>query len=371
MLTKFSVKNFKNFQYELDFDLKASNYEFNKDSIKDGIVKTAVIYGDNASGKSNLGLAIMDIMTHLTNHEKYLDEYFTHYLNLESTESKAEFTYHFVFNNTPVIYKYSKTSVDHLEYEELIIQDRTIIKYDKSKNIREVLLKSAEHLNFERIREDQSLVKLVYMNTIIAEDDSSSDEAIFSEFMGFVKSMLRFTSVYGNYYQGFKSGMKSIVDMILNADCLNSYKNFLSDMGIHYDLFVKKVDNQNMIYVRFDSGKEADLFKIMSSGTTSLSLFYAWYIYFSKESKFVLIDEFDSYFHHKVSKKIIELLKKANCQVVLTTHNTANMSNNILRPDSYYVISNGTVKTIAERAGREVREAQNIEKMYRAGSFDE
>ena len=246
MLTKFSVKNFKNFQYELDFDLKASNYEFNKDSIKDGIVKTAVIYGDNASGKSNLGLAIMDIMTHLTNHEKYLDEYFTHYLNLESTESKAEFTYHFVFNNTPVIYKYSKTSVDHLEYEELIIQDRTIIKYDKSKNVREARLTSAEHLNFERIGEDQSLVKLVYMNTIISEDDSSSDEAIFSEFMGFVKSMLRFTSVYGNSYQGFKPGMRSIVDMIIDAGCLNSYKQFLSDMGIHYDLFVKKVDKYDL-----------------------------------------------------------------------------------------------------------------------------
>lgn len=370
MLTKFSVKNFKNFQDELNFDLKASNYEFNKDSIQDGIVKTAVIYGDNASGKSNLGLAIMDIMIHLTDNEKYLDDYSPNYLNLESTELRAEFTYHFVFNNIPVTYKYSKTSLDHLEYEELIIQDRTIIKYDKANNINKVLLKSAEHLNFERIREDQSLVKLVYMNTVISEDDPSSDEAIFSEFMGFVKSMLRFTSVYGNSYQGFKTGMRSIVDMILNEDCLDSYKKFLSDMGIHYNLFVKKVDNQNKIYVRFDSGKEADFFNIMSSGTTSLSLFYAWYIYFSKESKFVLIDEFDSYFHHKVSKKIIELLKKANCQVVLTTHNTANMSNSILRPDSYFVISNGTVKNIAERAGREVREAQNIEKMYRAGSFD-
>ena len=82
------------------------------------------------------------------------------------------------------------------------------------------------------------------------------------------------------------------------------------------------------------------------------------------------MDEFDSYFHHKVSKKIIQLLKKVNCQVVLTTHNTANMSNIILRPDNYYVISDGTIQTIAERARREVRKAQNIEKMYRAGSFD-
>ena len=371
MLTKFTVKNFKNFQSKLEFDFKASNYEFNKEATQDGIVKMAIIYGENAAGKSNLGLAMMDIITHLTDNEKYLNDYRTHYLNLETNDLHAEFCYYFNFKNKEVTYKYSKSAYNQLEYEELKIQDRSIIKYDKAKNIREVFLKGTEYLNFEKLREDQSLVKLVYMNTAISEDNFNADEVIFSEFMNFVKSMLHFTSVYGNNYQGFTSGGGTINDMIIQSESVDSYKEFLSSLDINYNLFVKQVDGQDRIYARFDSGKEAEFFNIMSSGTRSISLFYAWYVRFSKESKFVLIDEFDSYFHHKVSKKIIELLKKANCQVVLTTHNTANMSNNILRPDSYYVISKGTVKTIAERAGREVREAQNIEKMYRAGSFDE
>ena len=371
MLTKFTVENFKNFKTTLEFDFEASSYEFNKEATRDDVVKMAIIYGDNASGKSNLGLAMMDIITHLTDNEIYLSDYKNHYLNLESNELNAEFSYHFKFNHKEVTYQYRKSSYNQLEYEELKIQNRTIIQYDKSKNSRIVSLKSAQHLNFEKMREDQSLVRLVYMNTAISEEDADTDEAIFSEFIHFVNSMLHFTSVYGNNYQGFKPGIKSIIDMIIEFDSVDSYQEFLSDMDVHYNLYVKKVDNQNRIYARFDSGKEADFFNIMSSGTMALSLFYAWYIRFSKESQFVVIDEFDSYFHHKVSKKIIQLLKKVNCQVVLTTHNTANMSNTILRPDNYYVISDGTVKTIAERAVREVRKAQNIEKMYRAGSFDE
>lgn len=370
MLTKFTVKNFKNFKTTLEFDFEASSYEFNKEATQDGIVKMAIIYGDNASGKSNLGLAMMDIITHLTDNAIYLNDYRNHYLNLESDGLNAEFSYHFDFNNKEVSYQYRKSSFDQLEYEELKIQNRTIIQYDKSKNIRAIALKSAQHLNFEKMREDQSLVRLVYMNTAISEENVDTDEATFSQFMHFVNSMLHFTSVYGNNYQGFTSGSETISDMIIQSEGVDSYQQFLSDMDIHYDLYVKKVDGQEQIYARFDSGKEADFFNIMSSGTRSLSLFYAWYIRFSKESQFVVIDEFDSYFHYKVSKKIIRLLKKANCQVVLTTHNTGNMSNDILRPDNYYVISNGTVKTIAERAGREVRKAQNIEKMYRAGSFD-
>lgn len=70
MLQKFKVKGFKNFASQIEFDLTAGNYSFNDSIVKNNILTTAVIYGDNASGKSNLGLAIMDIITHLTDNEK-------------------------------------------------------------------------------------------------------------------------------------------------------------------------------------------------------------------------------------------------------------------------------------------------------------
>lgn len=67
MLAEFKVRNYKNFRDELLFSLESEkNYEFNQEAIHNGIIKDSVIVGYNASGKTNLGWAIMDIIIHLT-----------------------------------------------------------------------------------------------------------------------------------------------------------------------------------------------------------------------------------------------------------------------------------------------------------------
>ena len=68
MLAEFRVKNYKNFRDELRFSLESGkNYEFNQEAVQNGIIKDSVVIGYNASGKTNLGLAMMDIIVHLTN----------------------------------------------------------------------------------------------------------------------------------------------------------------------------------------------------------------------------------------------------------------------------------------------------------------
>ena len=63
MLRKFTVENFKSFKDIITFDLSnPSNYEFNKDSVRNGIVSNGAIYGVNGIGKSNFGLALFDIV---------------------------------------------------------------------------------------------------------------------------------------------------------------------------------------------------------------------------------------------------------------------------------------------------------------------
>ena len=76
MLKKIEITNFKNFNEKFTFDLSdTNNFEFNKECIQNGIVNTGVIYGHNGCGKSNLGLAIFDLVSHLTDknfaHKKY------------------------------------------------------------------------------------------------------------------------------------------------------------------------------------------------------------------------------------------------------------------------------------------------------------
>ena len=75
MLKKFSVTNFKNYKKKTVFDLgKPANYNFNAEVINNGVVTKGVIYGINGSGKSNLALALFDIVLHLSDNEKSIDK---------------------------------------------------------------------------------------------------------------------------------------------------------------------------------------------------------------------------------------------------------------------------------------------------------
>src|SRR5690554_5368192 len=95
MLTKFSVSNFKSFNEEFVFDLNDTNgYNFNKDSVNNGVVENAIVYGRNGVGKSNLGLAVFDIIDHLTDSE-HGDVEYAHYLNALNSSKFATFKYEF------------------------------------------------------------------------------------------------------------------------------------------------------------------------------------------------------------------------------------------------------------------------------------
>ena len=87
--------------------------------------------------------------------------------------------------------------------------------------------------------------------------------------------------------------------------------------------------------------------------------------------KFIFIDEFDAFYHHDVSRLIIEKLKEVtDTQIILTTHNTAIISNDLLRPDCYFLMHTDKIQSLSKSTPQELRKAHNIEKMYRAGAFE-
>jgi len=101
-----------------------------------------------------------------------------------------------------------------------------------------------------------------------------------------------------------------------------------------------------------------------------LTLFYSWLISLDKVS-FVFIDEFDAFYHVNLAKIVVEELLKLNVQAILTTHDTTIMTNDLLRPDCYFVLSEGKIKSLPDLTEKELRQAHNLEKMYRAGTFNE
>lgn len=79
-----------------------------------------------------------------------------------------------------------------------------------------------------------------------------------------------------------------------------------------------------------------------------MALFYYWYIRMEKAS-FVFIDEFDAFYHFELSESVQRHLKQiSGVQIFTTTHNTDLMSNDLLRPDSYFLFENNRIQDISE-----------------------
>ena len=138
---------------------------------------------------------------------------------------------------------------------------------------------------------------------------------------------------------------------------------------IHPESFEKEINGTKDLFWHFEKG-DYPFSSVASTGTMSLALFYYWYIVMSKAS-FVFIDEFDAFYHFELAESIVESIKGLkNTQVFVSTHNTDLLSNDILRPDSYFILNNGSIKSLNNLVDKDLRKAHNIQKMYKAGSFN-
>lgn len=97
---------------------RPASYEFNKNAIKDGIIKNGIIYGPNGSGKTNFSLALFDIENHLSPKWKKID-YYVNFVYAGKKEGVVEFEYTFRFGSEAVVYAYSKNAGGILVSESL------------------------------------------------------------------------------------------------------------------------------------------------------------------------------------------------------------------------------------------------------------
>ena len=374
MLSKFTVSNFKNFKEPFTFSLEeAKNYSFNASAVKEGIVQNAIVYGYNGVGKSNLGLALFDIVGHLT--DKHTDAENSYgessYLNAYNKTRAATFKYEFLFGRQRVTYSYEKKSFRLLLKEQLIINDQIVAEIDRSQGtIARIELAGAESLNKELNNPNLSLLKYIQTNANLID---SLENRILAEFFDFVNKMLFYRSLSRNLYLGYENGAWDIETDIIKKGKLKDFELFLNEKA-NLDCRLEAVSTFDKIIIAFDfDGVHIPFYDIASTGTQALALFYAWSLRLRSEQpvSFLFIDEFDAFYHHELSRAIVELLKASEVQFVLTTHNTSIMTNDLLRPDCYFLMWPNKIQSLAASTAKELREAHNIEKMYKAGAFYE
>ncbi len=369
MLKRFVVENCKGFQNKLIFDLTARDYEFNQELVRDGVVNKAIIYGPNGIGKSSLGIALFDIVAHLTDKEGIRPQYLANYRNLESDSKMISFSYLFVFDNDEVLYEYTEANIDELISEKLTINGRVVIDYDFFDPAQRMVEKDlVGDLNIGLTDNKLSVVKYVYRNL------PTSTIPALTRMVQFCENMLWYRCLSdGNTYAGFTNGGAGLFKTIYEKGMLKEFQDFLSENGLNYDLDFEMENGDPVLYAYFRNRKnKAKFSRLASTGTQALMLFFVWKIMAFDEVSLLFIDEFDAFLHYQSAENIVrQLNKEIGFQTILTTHNTYLMQNRLTRPDCCFLMSPGKIVNLYDSTDKEIREAHNLEKMYIGGAFCE
>jgi len=162
------------------------------------------------------------------------------------------------------------------------------------------------------------------------------------------------------------------IAFITTVKKLPEFQSFLAENGINYRLMAVQEGGRNAINVLFKNGS-LHFYDVASTGAVMLALIFYWSMDFSDKLQFLFIDGFDAYYHFESARLVFEYLaQKGTFQSILTTHDTYLMQNEITRPDCVFLVcDNETVRSLNKCTGRELREAHNIEKIYRNGGFEE
>lgn len=373
MLVRFSVDNYRGFSKPITIDFtETHDYKFNQICVKKGLLNKIAIYGQNGSGKSNLGFALFDIVGLLTDKNvarQQLDD--TSFINADSGRKEASFEYVFRNGSDELTYIYRKTAPRTLSFEELYINGDKIFSFDfinKKADLVHMERIGAPNLTLEYFEGNFPLLRHVANNTIQREDSHVRF------IMNFVSHMLWFRSLQENGYIGLKRGVQDLNAWIIENNLSEAFNQFLLKLaGIKTNLEVAMIQvNQIPVKILIDKHETHNLLfdNVKSSGTSALQLLFYWSNYF-KEVSFLFMDEFDAFYHFELARKVIEFVVSfENMQTIFTTHNSYLASNEVLRPDCYFILQNGELRSFVDSTDRELREGHNLEKMLRNGEFN-
>lgn len=372
MLKRFSVKNFKAFEDKVTLDLSSiGNYEFNKECISNDVCKTALLYGKNASGKSSLCFALFDIVEVLT--DKYVcHDVYKPYKHILHQDAPTEFEYEFKFDTDEVFYKYSKSDQSTLISEELIINQKQIFSYKKDLVAQDIAvnLEGAETLKVSPDKLNISLCRFIKNNALLK---NNLENSIFQKFFEFVENMRMIWSFDQSCFIGYKNSPKdNLVKKIIENRNSEKLQQFFLEAGFTDKLTYKKNSlGEYNLFIQYDD-KCLDFNDAASNGMKALLLIYYYLenkLNQDKRPSFVCIDNFDAFFSFELSYFIVNQLKDCNTQALLTTYNTCNFSNDLLRPDCYFLCSKNKIVDANNATDKELRRGHNLEKLYLGGAF--
>ena len=367
MLKSFEVSNFKSFKNKTVFDLEKTNYQvLMNTNVNGNTLKGLMFVGANASGKSNVVLAIKFLLDSLFGKNNV---YMDNYICMFSKNPIMSLNYAFDINGTEIIYDIQYQRIDKKIKEDLWVAGKNVFTRDGSV----ATVNMTEKVIHTDVPKNTLFLRDIYFNT------KFRGQEVLQKWFEFLSN-----SVYLDLYSKNAVQYKSI-DLSLKsyleekgADEINTFfKEYNFEQIVEYDnhsegnmIAIESVEK--MIFFKRKGIEEPIPFVIESLGNRTLLQLLPAFFHCISQGGMLLLDEFSSGFHNDLEELLIRyFMKKAdNAQLIFVSHSTNLLSNKILRPDQIYSVDFSDEGSVIKRFSSEKpREAQNLEKMYLGGVF--
>ena len=419
MLLQFSIKNYKSFKDKATLSLIASNYDkdtreneniYYDEKFDIRILKSAVIYGANASGKSKL-LEALGFMKHFvissSKESQKGDEIDVQpfKLNTETEESASEFEVIFTHNQT--LYRYG------FEVNNFKVISEWLYYRSKTKEV-ELFYRDEQDFdthsrNFSR---GKTVIKegLVRENALLVSVAAQFNDEISSNLIDWFSDFKSISGLRESGFRGFT--LNKTEDPNYKKEIINLLK--AADLGIQ-DIQLQKLEIEDLptdlpkdirdkiikdlkedktkqllgdiftIHQKFDKNKNVvdnvnfSLDDEESSGTRKFFALTGPILDVLENGYTLFVDELDSKLHPNLVCKIVSLFNssetnKKNAQLIFNTHDTNLLDSGLFRRDQIWFSSKNkygesTLYSLSDFKSAKVKKSENFEYNYIRGKY--
>jgi AAA15 family ATPase/GTPase len=392
MLLEFTVGNFLSFKDNKTFSLEATSITENKNNVVNygnfKILPSAVVYGANSSGKSNLIKAIEFMVETIRKSSKLnsTDELETKpfLLNNENEKAPSFFEILFVLEGNRFRYGFEIDS-------KKVHSEWLYILESKKKKEDLYFVRNLEGIGVADIFEDAKGL-----------ESKTRDNALFlslaDQFNSKIAGVVLWPIMHMVYVISGIEHKESIAAMnVLYKDDEDRLllQDFIKKLGLGFKEFsVNDDDSKNFrdrVYTlhnkfnkngKIESKIEFKMTENESSGTNKIFDLSGYVVIALKYGTVLIIDELDSKLHPILTQEIIKLFNNPNtnpkkAQLIFTTHDTNLLSSNLFRRDQIWFTEKDQLEStdlyslieFKDSDGKKIRKDRSFEKDYIKGRY--
>lgn len=405
MLIQFNFKNFKSFKEEAILDLSATKMtEFSERVVTLGnekILPVAAIYGANASGKSNVYSAFEYMSEYVVNsfryggeEEQFIDFKPTPFL-FESTSATSESSFEVYFtlpgDKLEKIYNYGFcVNKDGVTEEWLNTKAKTARKFIQifyRNTVDDELdlsgLPKSSRDNIQVALERQVLIVSLGAKLKIGKCKDIRDWFLANEFADFGDPVTNFF-LSRRLPKGFvndKNVQQKVIEYFSSFD--NQIKDFKVEKVSHDGEVKEDAYKINALHKMIDSNEMVEIPLVLeSAGTLKMFALYPELQEVLERGSIFFIDELNARLHPLLVRSILLTflnpeINKNHAQLLFTTHDTWQLSNQLLRRDEIWFVEKDekgvstlySLSDFIDDDGMRIRKDENYEKNYMVGKY--